>query len=137
MICALGAYWYCSGLSMHRDHDIFVKAIRDRTKIRLIYYDGPFCRSFHAKSVVPMDYNPGRHITDESNSYHFWDFDFEEGTEEGTNSAHLVLKPNQIESMRLDKETFEPAELRKRLPLEDRKQWRRWFLKRDWGPKFS
>lgn len=116
---------------MHRDHDVFVQAIRDRIKIRLIYYDGPFCRSFHAKSVVPMDYNPGQRITDESDSYQFWDF------EEGTKGSHLLLKPNQIESMKLDKETFEPAEIRKRLPLEDKKQWRRWFLKRDWGQKFS
>jgi len=116
---------------MHRDHDIFVKAIRDRIKIRLIYYDDPFCRGFHAMSVVPMDYSPGQRITDESDSYHFWDFDFEEGT----NGTHLVLKPNQIKSMKLDKETFEPAELRKRLSPKDREQWRRWFLKRDWGPE--
>lgn len=112
---------------MHRDHDIFVKAIRDRTKIRLIYYDGPFCRGFHAESVVPMDYNPGRRITDKSDSYSFWDF------EESTNGSHLVLKPNQIESMKLDKETFEPSEFMRR----NRKKWRRWFVKRDWGPKFS
>ena len=119
---------------MHRHHDIFIQAIRERIKIRLIYYDGPFCHGFHAKSVIPMDYNPGRRITDESDSYHFWDSNFEE---EETNGAHLVLKSNHIEMMQLDKETFEPAELMKRLQLENREQWRRWFLKRDWGPKFS
>lgn len=112
---------------MHRDHDIFVQAINERIKIRLIYYDEPFCRGFCAKSVVPTDYYPGKRVTDESESYHFWDFDFEEST----NGAHLVLKPNQIEKMRLDKETFEPAELE--FMKWDRAERRQWFLKRDWA----
>lgn len=112
---------------MHRDHDIFVKAIRDRTKIRLIYYDGPLYQDFQAKSVVPMDYNPGRRITDKSGSYQFWDF------EEGTKGSRLVLRPDQIKSMSLDKMTFEPSEFMRR----NRKKWRRWFVKRDWGQKFS
>ena len=118
---------------MHRDHNNFVRAIKDRRKIRLIYssedddiqakLSAPM--DYSTKLSAPMDYHPDRRATDKSDCYHFWDF------EEGDNGAPLILEPDKIISMNLDKRTFDPSDFVtwdvRKLP---------WFLKRDWG-KFS
>ncbi len=87
---------------MHRDHNIFVQAIKDTIKIRLTFFDEDGI--FQAKRAIPLDYNPCRRANDESDSYHFWVF------EEGNNSAALILHPKHIISMMLDKETFDSSE---------------------------
>lgn len=108
---------------MHRDYNNFVRAIKDRRKIRLIYSSED--DDIQAKLSAPMDYHPDRRATDKSDCYYFWDF------EEGDNGAPLILEPDKIISMNLDKRTFDPSDFVtwdvKELP---------WFLKRDWG-KFS
>jgi hypothetical protein len=123
-------------ISMHRDHNIFVQAIKDRRKIRLIYSSeaGDTClfqaklsapMDYSTKLSAPMDYHPDHRATDKSDCYYFWDF------EESNNGDPLILEPDKIISMDLDKETFEPSDFVtwdvRELP---------WFLKRDWG-KFS
>lgn len=121
---------------MHRDHNNFVRAIKDRRKIRLIYSsedgDSSFFQAklsapmdYSTKLSAPMDYHPDRRATDKSDCYYFWDF------EESNNGAPLILEPDKIISMDLDKKTFDPSDFVtwdvRELP---------WFLKRDWG-KFS
>ena len=75
---------------MHRDHKVFVQAIKDRIKIRLTFFNEEGL--FHAKVAIPMDYNPGRRGNDKSNSYHFW------ALEEDNNSAALILHQKQIKA---------------------------------------
>lgn len=121
---------------MHRDHNIFVQAIKDRRKIRLIYSSeaSDTClfqaklsapMDYSTKLSAPMDYHPDRRATDKSDCYYFWDFG------ESNNGTPLILEPDKIISMDLDKETFDPSDFVtwdvRELP---------WFLKRDWG-KFS
>ena len=55
----------------------------------------------------------------------FWDF------EESNNGDPLILEPDKIISMDLDKETFDPSDF---VTWDVREV--PWFLKRDWG-KFS
>ena len=105
---------------MHRDHNIFVQAIKDTIKIRLTFFDGDGL--FQAELAIPLDYNPCRRANDESDSYHFWFF------EEGNNSAALILHPKCIISMRLHKETFDPSEV-----VTRKVKKKKWFLERDWG----
>ncbi|MHC4456501.1 MAG: hypothetical protein ACYS0I_05295 [Planctomycetota bacterium] len=104
---------------MHRDHKIFIQAIKDRIKIRLTFFNEEGL--FHAKVAIPMDYNPGRRGNDKSNSYHFW------ALEQDNNSAALILHQKQIISMRLDKETFDPSGFVTRKLKKNT-----WFLERDW-----
>ena len=105
---------------MHRDHNIFVQAIKDTIKIRLTFFDEDGI--FQAKLAIPLDYNPCRRANDESDSYHFLVF------EEGNNSAALILHPKRIISMMLNKETFDPSEF-----VTRKVKKKKWFLERDWG----
>jgi len=111
---------------MHRDHNNFIRAIKDRRKIRLIYSSEDDDSSFfQAKLSAPIDYHPDRRATDKSDCYYFWDF------EESNNGNPLILEPDKIISMDLDKETFDPSDF---VTWDVREV--PWFLKRDWG-KFS
>ncbi len=109
---------------MHRDHDNFVQAIKKKRKIRLIFLDND--NHVQAKTVVPLDYSPGNRETDKSDFYHFWDFEI------GANGTPLIFLPGQIEGMEIDKGTFDPEEF---IDVFNgtQKQWRRFFVKRDWG----
>jgi hypothetical protein len=111
---------------MHKDHDNFVDAIDKKRRIRLIFSDNN--KHLQAKTVVPLDYSPGNRETDKSDFYHFWDF------EVGANGTPLILLPEQIQDMDVDKDTFDPTEFVDALGGEQR-QWRHFFIKRNWGMK--
>jgi hypothetical protein len=108
---------------MHRDHEIFVEAIRDKRKVKLTFFSEEDCCS-QVKLFAPMDFEQ-YHTEEESGRYYFWDF------EKSANGAPLLLRPDQIISIRLHEETFSPAEFvtwdLDELP---------WFLGREWG-RFS
>lgn len=107
---------------MHCDHNIFLRAIKEKRKIRLVYFREEDDSSPQVKLTAPMDYHLGHRATDKSDYYYFWDF------EEADKGAPLVLDPGRIISMKLEEETFAPSEFItwnvRELP---------WFVKRDWG----
>ncbi len=109
---------------MHKDHDNFVEAICATKKIRLIFFDND--KHLTAKTVVPLDYVPGQRATDLSSCYQFWDF------EVGAHGTPLMLQPEQIQSMEVDKETFNPEDFVNAFAYE-RKGWRHFFIQRNWG----
>jgi len=114
--------FFCSlkEMSIHRDHNIFLQVIKERRKIRLVYFRKEDNSSPQDKLIAPMDYHPGHRATDKSDYYYFWDF------EEVNNGVPLILEPNKIISMNPDEETFDPSEFVtwdvSELP---------WFVKRD------
>ena len=87
---------------MHRDHNIFVEAIRTKKKVKLTFYrsnngdarDGLFGPIFYSAAVAGGD----------SDCYYLWDF----GTGIGNN--FLGLSPSQIIRMELTKESFDFVE---------------------------
>ena len=109
---------------MHRDHDVFTKAIEERKKIRLIFSDND--GRWQAMSVIPLDYTPGRRTTDKSSSYQFWDLKI------GANGTPLILFTEQIQGMELDVQTFNSDDFVK-VALGENQHRRQFFIKRDWG----
>lgn len=87
---------------MHRNHDIFVKAIRDKNKVKLTFFseengdirDGVFGPIFYSPSVTG----------DDSDCYYLWDF------EGGNSSNFLGLPPSQIVGIELTEEPFDLVE---------------------------
>ena len=105
---------------MHCDHDIFTQAIKEKRKVKVAFLsDEDGCSQ--VKLCAPVDFEPCGVIGEESSRYYFWDF------EKGTNGAPLILEPNQISSVKLHKETFNPAKF-VTWDLEELP----WFLERDW-----
>jgi hypothetical protein len=88
---------------MHRDHDIFVKSIQGRTKVKVTFVtndhgdigDGLFGPIFYLASVGGGD----------SGCYYLWDFESETG------DNFLGLPSSQIVSMELAAESFDLVEL--------------------------
>ena len=87
---------------MHRDHDIFVRAIKDKKKVELVFLsntDG----SNTEKLCGPMLYSPPA-PAGESDWYYLWDF-------EGSSDKRVLgLPPNKIVSMGLTEEAFDPKD---------------------------
>lgn len=87
---------------MHHDHDIFVKSIQDKKKVKLSFVinergdirDGLFGPILYSASVAG----------DDSDCYYLWDF------ESNTDNHFLGLPPSQIVNMELTKETFDLVE---------------------------
>jgi hypothetical protein len=87
---------------MHSDHNIFVKAIQSKKKVKLTFYqnehcdirDGLFGPIFYSTSIAG----------DDSDCYYFWNF------ESGIGNNFLGLPPSQIVRMELTKESFDFVE---------------------------
>jgi hypothetical protein len=87
---------------MHGDHEIFVKSIQDKNKVKLIFVinergdirEGLFGPIFYSASIAG----------DDSDCYYLWDF------ESGTSNHFLGIPSSQIMSMELSKETFDLVE---------------------------
>lgn len=87
---------------MHRNHDIFVKAIRGKNKVKLTFFrnekgdirDGLFGPIFYSPSTAG----------DDSDCYYLWDF------EDGNSNNFLGLPPSQIVRMELTREPFDLVE---------------------------
>ncbi|PLS85451.1 MAG: hypothetical protein CYG60_12565 [Actinobacteria bacterium] len=71
------------------------------------------------RTCAPMDFGPSRRARNPVDRYHFWDYDSDVGRHT------LSLLPEQVVSMQLTDEYFEPGEF---------VTWNaQWFLPRDWG----
>jgi len=87
---------------MHPEHDIFVKAIRDKKRVKLTFLsnehgdtgDGLFGPIFYSTSGGG----------DDSGCYYLWNF------ESPTGNNFLSLPPSQILSMELTEEPFDLVE---------------------------
>jgi hypothetical protein len=91
---------------MHRDHDSFVRAIRDRRKVKMVFLSAvgsnnaeKLCGPILYSPPIPRDETGG-----ESDCYYFWDF------ESGNDKHVLGLPSNKIVSMELTGEAFDPKD---------------------------
>jgi hypothetical protein len=87
---------------MHRDHEIFVKSIQDKKKVKLTFIINER-GDIKDRLFGPIFYSA--HIAgDDSDCYYLWDF------ESSTNNHFLGIPSPQIMSMELSKETFDLVE---------------------------
>ncbi len=101
--------------------ELFIQAIHDKKKIQLTFFskeDG----SLLIRTCAPMDFGPSRRSKDQSNRFHFWDYDSD-------SSMHtLSLLPNQVKNMQVLQESFSPSEFITWSTISSP-----WFVNRDWG----
>ena len=88
---------------MHYDHAVFVRAIKDNRKVKLVFLTDAAGTKVE-KLCGPMLYSPPI-AGDESDCYYFWDF------ESGSGKQFLGFPSNKIVSMELTEQAFDPAEL--------------------------
>ena len=103
---------------MHAD---FIAAIHSKSKIRLTFYskeDG----SQIVRTCAPMDYGPSRRAANKDDRYHLWDYDSD------TKSHTLSLLPDQVVSMQVLPENFDPAGFVTWSTASSP-----WFVARNWG----
>ncbi|MGD1009958.1 MAG: hypothetical protein ABR951_07405 [Candidatus Aminicenantales bacterium] len=101
--------------------DEFIKAIREKKKVRISFYSEQD-QTVLIKKCAPLDYGHRPDAKRKIDKYYLWDY-------EGEPRAHpLGLKPEQIETIKFLEESFNPSEFVKwnttRKP---------WIVKRDWG----
>ena len=87
---------------MHRDHDIFIEAIRDKKKVILTFVSKEHCGAEDGL-CGPILYSPSC-VGDDSDCYYLWNF------ESVTGKNFLGLPPSQIVRMELTEEPFDPVE---------------------------
>lgn len=104
---------------MHKEQ--FIQAIRDKRKIRITFYSKEDV-NFLTRKCAPMDYGPSRHAKLKNERFHLWDY------ESDTQTHTLSLNPNQISSLEVLEETFDPSEF---ITWNTKKS--PWSLKRNWG----
>jgi len=68
-----------------------------------------------------MDFGPSRRAADKSDRYHLWDF------ESDTKNHVLSLLPEQVKTIVVDEETFEPSAF---ITWDTQKST--WYVERDW-----
>lgn len=85
---------------MHRDHDIFVRAIEEKRKVILVFLSDADGNKAE-KLCGPLLYNPPI-PGDESDCYYFSDF------ENGAGKLFLGFPSNKIVSMELTEGAFDP-----------------------------
>jgi hypothetical protein len=84
---------------MHRDHNIFAKAIQEKKKVKLTYYSNE--RKDTKEGLFgPLLYSDSR-IGGDSDCYYLWDLDSE------ANKNFIGLPPSRIASMKLSEESFD------------------------------
>lgn len=106
---------------MHPDHDNFVNALHARQRVLLHFFskeDGTVLR----RTCAPLDFGPSRRAKDQSDRYHFWDYDSD------TVRHVLSLLPDQIQTMSTLDDMFDPGEF-----ITWDVSGSPWFLARDWG----
>jgi hypothetical protein len=72
------------------------------------------------RKCVPFDYGASKTAKDKSNKFHFYDLDSPNGRH------NLPLNPEQLQSLEVTTETFEPSNYVKWSPIN-------WIIERDWG----
>jgi len=87
---------------MHRDHGIFIWAIKNKRKVKLVFLSNTDGNNAE-KLCGPMLYSPPAEAG-ESDWYYLWDF-------EGSSDKRVLgLPSNKIVSMELTEEAFDPKE---------------------------
>ena len=87
---------------MHCDHDLFIKAVKDRRKLILTYFSGK-SYMYITRLCVPVSYS-SPDTAEDSEYYYVWD------PESDVGERIIALPPSQIEHMGLSDETFDPNE---------------------------
>jgi hypothetical protein len=104
--------------------DDFRAAIHSRKKILIRFYSKED-KCVLQRICAPLDFGPSRHAKQKNNRYHSWDFTSDK-------KRHVLsLNPEQIISIEVLHETFEPAEF---ITWDTKKS--KWSIQRDWG-KYS
>lgn len=103
---------------MHSDHGVFIQGIHDKKKIRLTFLSKED-EAILVRLCAPMDFGPSSRAKVKVDRYHLWDY------ESDTGPHTLSLLPNQIKSMELTVEEFDPIEFVTWTP--------NWLISRDWG----
>ena len=91
---------------MHRDHVVFVRAIKDKRKVKLVFLSDAGGNKAE-KLYGPLLYSPpiaGDETGDKSDCYYFWD------SESRSGKRFLGFSSNKIVSMELTEQSFDPAE---------------------------
>ena len=83
-------------------YQTFVNAIHSKNKIRLTFYSKDDGAQI-VRTCAPMDYGPSRRAANKSDRFHLWDYDSD------TKSHTLSLLPDQIVSIEVLSENFDPA----------------------------
>jgi len=96
----------------------FINAIHSKSKIQLTFFSKED-QGVLIRLCAPMDYGPSRRTKNQDDRFHFWDY------ESDKKNHVLSLLPNQVVSMTVLEENFEPEEF---ISWETN-----WFVKRDWG----
>jgi hypothetical protein len=91
---------------VHRDHETFISAIRDRRKVILTFVSKEDMGQRLTRTCAPMDYGPSGFAKNKSNRYHFWDYDSDSPSGRHT----LSLLPTQVVSIVETAELFDPSE---------------------------
>ncbi|MHC4460828.1 MAG: hypothetical protein ACYS6W_04065 [Planctomycetota bacterium] len=91
---------------MHGDHSIFIRAITDKRKVKLVFLSDAGGNKAE-KLCGPLLYSPsipGDETGEESDCYYFWDLESSAG-------KHVLGFPsNNIVSMELNEEAFNPKD---------------------------
>ena len=74
---------------MHSDHEKFITSLQTKKKI-LLTFSSKEDSAHLFRTCAPMDFGPNRRAKDQSDRYHFWDYDSDQARHP------LLLKPSQI-----------------------------------------
>jgi len=103
---------------MISNHAQFLDAIREKKRIRIVFYSLPDAGTID-RECAPLDYGPPPGTADELNRYWVWDY-------ANTTAANpLGLLPDQIVTVNVLGKDFDPAGI----PA----QAHAWFVQRDWA----
>ena len=101
-------------------NETFLNAINQMMILRITF--NSYEKGTITRTCIPFDFGPSRKYKDGLDRYHFYDLDSPEG------SHTLSILPEQVISITLTKDNFEPGEYI---------NWKtNWITKRDWG-KYS
>ena len=99
----------------------FIRAIHDFNIIKITFFSKED-NSILERICAPMDYGPSRRDKLKNDKFHFWDFDSDSG------SHTLSLSPNQVRSIEITSNKFDPAKFIKWDVSKSP-----WFITRNWG----
>ena len=102
-------------------HELFIAAIHDRQRVLLTFITKDGER--RDRTCAPLDYGPRARASDQSDCFHFWDFDSPSGPHP------VALLPTQIVEIAPIDEYFDPAAF---VSWDLREH--PWNVTRDWGP---
>jgi hypothetical protein len=92
----------------------FVDAIRDKKRVKVIFYSQEEKR-FLVRVCAPIDYGMDASVsasTADAERLHFWDYEGKKEGQHAAQTAHtLSLRADQVRSMNVLDEFFDPSEL--------------------------